>query len=160
MNGEVFIRPLTVEDAAVSVNWRNDAEIWKYAGRKPDRVITSEMEREWAANVIADKSRLNFAICLNPSKRYIGNIYIKGVSGRFGGVAVFIGEKGCWGRGYGRAALRLLLAEAARRGFRELEISVHKDNVAAIITYLKCGAKMPSSWQGDWIIMKFDISGD
>ena len=37
---KVLIRPLEVSDALTSYKWRNDPEIWKYTGSRPDMEIT------------------------------------------------------------------------------------------------------------------------
>ena len=47
MATDVYLRPLKVEDSAVSWRWRNDAELWKYTVSRPDHVITEEEERSW-----------------------------------------------------------------------------------------------------------------
>ena len=141
MNEDIYLRPLTVEDSAISWRWRNDPSIWRYTGSRPDREVTEEMEREWAAKVIADSSRMNFAICCKVDNQYIGNVYIVNIHEEVGELGIFIGELSARGRGYGLQALRLLKQEAKSRGIDKIVIDVAKDNIAAIIVYLKSGAR-------------------
>lgn len=139
-NYDVFLRPLREDDAAVSCHWRNNPRIWRYTGSRPDRHITEAMEREWAARAISNPARLNFAICLKSDGTYIGNIYLVDIHGEQGELGIFIGELSAHGHGYGRQALELLKAEAAQRGIRRIIIDVDKDNLPALISYLKSGA--------------------
>ena len=157
MNKDIYLRPLTVGDAATSWRWRNDASIWKYTGSHPDRVITEDMERQWAAKVIADPSRLNYAICCKADNRYIGNVYIVNIHGTTGELGIFIGDSLARGHGYGLCALNLLKAEARARGLKRILINVARDNVSAIIVYFKSGARLSDCRVGDWLQMSIDI---
>lgn len=150
MDEEVYIRPLTVEDASTSYKWRNDAEVWRYTGSKPDRIVTEEMEREWAQKVISDPARINYAICLKPSDKYIGNIYLVDVKDGCGELGIFIGDRNQWGKGYAQKALHLMKKLAySEFGVKEISIGVNKDNLPALVTYLKSGAKIQV--EGCWI---------
>ena len=48
----VTIRPLEENDALISYKWRNDPEVFKYTGRKYNKVIDLECERAWLRKVI------------------------------------------------------------------------------------------------------------
>ena len=115
------------------------------------------MEREWAAKVIADPSRMNFAICCKADNRYIGNVYIVNMYGEVGELGIFIGESSARGCGYGMQALRLLKEEAKKRNVRRILVDVAKDNVPAIIVYLKSGARLPSSSEGERMKMSINV---
>ena len=149
MKEEVYLRPLTVEDAAVSWRWRNDDDIWKYTASRPTVLVTEDMEREWATQAISDHTRVNFAICLKQSKRYIGNIYLVNITECKAELGIFIGDKLCRGKGYAQQAIAQL-GKIARNnlGITEILIGVNKDNIPALITYLKSGGRFigPDSW--------------
>lgn len=152
---KVYLRPLTVEDAAVSWRWRNDADLWRFTGSRPNVVVTEIMEREWAAKVIQDPTRINFAICLKPSNRYIGNIYLVDVNGGVGELGIFIGERDCRGKGYGRDAIFLLKQKAlSDYGIKSIRINVNKDNTAALVSYLKAGGRVEGAPQ--WLCLVLD----
>ena len=157
MSEEVYLRPLTIDDAAISWRWRNDPSIWRYTGSRPDREVTEEMEREWSAKVIADPSRMNFAICCKADNRYIGNVYIVNMHGEVGELGIFIGESSARGHGYGVQVLRLLKEEAKKRGVSKILIDVAKDNIPAIIIYLKSGARFPNCSEGDRMQMSIAL---
>lgn len=55
-------------------------------------------------------------------------------------LGITIGDKGYWGRGYGREAVRLLVEYAFRyRNFRKVWLRVHGQNVRAQRAYTACG---------------------
>ena len=73
----VLIRPLAFKDAGVSYVWRNDPEIWEYTGKRPDRIITREMEEAWIKKVLSEDDSCRFAI--EADGKYIGNIQITNI---------------------------------------------------------------------------------
>lgn len=155
----MYIRPLTVDDAAVSWRWRNDVGLWRFAGNRPNIVVTEAIEREWVARVLSDPTRINFAICLETSNRYIGNIYLVNVKDGMGELGIFIGEIDCHGKGYGQDAVSLLRRTAQLDyGIKVIRISVQKDNDTALISYLKAGGKVEDSQQ--WINLVTDLGTD
>ena len=155
--GEIYLRPLRVEDASTSYKWRNDSGLWTYTGSRPDRIVTEEMEKEWASTVIGDTTRINFAICETCSGRYIGNIYLVHVANQEGELGLFIGDRSAHGHGYGRMALETL-KEIARRDFhlKRINIRVREGNLAACKAYLHCGACVFGR-DGDWLDMVIEL---
>lgn len=138
---DVYLRPLAVEDSAISYKWRNDAELWEYTGSRPKTFITLEMEREWATKVLNDPTRANYAIC-TVDNRYIGNTYLIHLRDRLGELGIFIGEKDCHGRGLGTLALEELKKKAKQDlGLVAILINVDEKNGSALRMYEKCGAK-------------------
>lgn len=137
---EVYLRPLHETDATTSWKWRNNPALWRYTGSRPDREVTEEMERAWAKKVFVDPRRMNFAICRTSDNAYIGNIYLVDIHDLRGELGIFIGDVSAHGHGYGRQALELLKKEAKSKGLAEIFIDVDKDNVPALVSYLKCGA--------------------
>ena len=150
ISANIKLRPLTIEDADISYKWRNDKLIWAHTGSRPDRIITREIERKWARKAIDNPTRANFAIMLGD--RYIGNAYLVDICGNTAGCGIFIGDKAAWGHGYGRMALDLLKDEARTRGIMVIRIGVNRDNIPALVTYLKCGAVLPRTWDGSGMI--------
>lgn len=157
--GNVYLRPLSVNDAAVSYKWRNDPLIWKYTGSRPSCVVTEEMERAWAEKVGADKSRANFAICLKGDNKYIGNIYLIRIDGVRGELGIFIGDRSEHGKGYGHQAIERLKSIAQDDlGLREIFIAVRRENVPAINTYVRSGAREVESNKDGWMAYIIDLT--
>ena len=141
MKEEIYLRPLKIEDAAVSWRWRNDPIIWRYTGSRPDKHISEDMERAWAAEAIKDMSRVNYAICLAETDLYIGNIYLTNIKSGCADLGIFIGDRRMWGKGYGWKALELLKGIASKElSISKILIDVDRSNISGIKTYEKCGA--------------------
>ncbi len=135
----ILIRPLTNEDAKVSYIWRNDPEIWKYTGKRPDRTITYEIEDNWIRKVLAASDSFRFAI--EADGHYIGNIQITNIRTRQDGeYHIFIGDRKFWGKGIATLATYQLIRFAKEViGLKRLYLFVNPLNTAAIRVYEKCG---------------------
>lgn len=133
---KVYIRPLKVEDAKISYQWRNDPEIWKFTGSKPDREITYEIEKEWIKKVISDESCRRFAIIADGN--YIGNIQLTNIKDKKAEYHIFIGDKLWWGKGIAHLATYQILHYAKEElQLEEVFLSVREENIAAIKSYIK-----------------------
>jgi len=131
---QVTIRPLQVQDAYTSVNWRNDTEVFKYTGNTYDHEITVESELEWIRRVIVNPNDYRCAILAD--NVYVGNIYLTDIQEGVATYQVFIGDRNYWGRGVAKKASEIILNYA----FRELKLErvylrVKKGNVPAIMLY-------------------------
>lgn len=153
MGMHVYLRPLTVEDASISYKWRNDPGLWKYAASHPNCEVTEEMERAWATRVIADPSRLSFAICLKDGT-YIGNTYLTNIHANMANFGIFIGDRAAQGHGYAREAIELLKEKAREHNIQKIHFGCSPANLPALFTYLKSGAEINP---GQWINLTFNL---
>ena len=74
----VLIRPLATTDAIFSWEWRNDPEIWRFTGKRPDQYITPQIEKEWIEKVLSETNSKRFAIIVNDI--YVGNIQLTNIA--------------------------------------------------------------------------------
>ncbi len=124
----------------VSHKWRNDPEVWKLTGNRPDRIITPEIENKWIKKVIADKTCQRFAISLKENDEYIGNVQITDITKTKAEFHIFIGERKYWGLGIGYAATREMINYVKREmQLKQLYLYVNPENIAAIRIYEKLG---------------------
>lgn len=107
---KVTIRPLRLEDAYVSVKWRNDPEVFKYTGNTYNKVITIENELEWIQNVMARPNDIRCAIEVDGV--YVGNIYLTDIHEGVAHYHIFIGNKDYWGKGVAKQASMLIINHA------------------------------------------------
>lgn len=140
MSVEIYIRPLREADAEISYQWRNDPEVWKYTGSKPDKEITLEIEKDWIQKVLSRPDEKRFAICLRDTDEYIGNVQLTGINSYEAEFHIFIGEKKYWGKGFGTKVTNL----AVEYAFNVLRLQcvylfVKKENAAAVRAYEKAG---------------------
>lgn len=140
MNSSVYIRPLVLDDAKISYRWRNDPEIWRYTGFKPNKHISLETEEAWLKAKLKNTDERRFAICLYESNQYIGNIQLININNGEASYHIFIGEKKFWGKGFAKQATKLILQYAfAELGVDRVLLEVNQFNIAAYEVYKKMG---------------------
>ncbi|MFA6922771.1 MAG: GNAT family N-acetyltransferase [Bacteroidales bacterium] len=142
---KVTIRPLEESDALLSYKWRNDEDIWKYTGNKPDKKITLKIEKEWIKKVIVKHNEKRFAICVGNEMEYVGNVQLTDITKDNAQFHIFIGKKKYHGLGIGTQATKLIIDY----GFKKIKIktiylTVNPENIAAVRSYEKCGFKIIS----------------
>ena len=147
---QVKIRPLIIEDAKTSYKWRNNPEVWKYTGSKPDRIITEDIETEWIKNVLKRNNEMRFAIIVDG--KYIGNTQLTNIENQEVNFHIFIGEKDYWGKGIGSQVLKLMIEVAKNKNFKKIKLNVNSKNIAAYKMYIKYGFNIISS-NNDFISM-------
>ena len=133
MPPEVYLRPLTIEDANdVYVSWLNDPIVTKYLETKSS---TMEQLREYVAKHLRRTDCVLLGIFVRPTDTFIGTVKIHDIV-RSSGEAQFgmmIGDREYWGKGVGT----LVTSLAARYAFRDLDLSrlklgVMVENEAAV----------------------------
>ena len=105
------LRPLRASDRAISVHWRNDAEIRDnvLGYRFP---VTEEMEAHWVDGVLKDQSRTRVVLAIEDKAdgAFVGLVYLNDIdwfvrNAEFG---ILIGERSRQGRGLAKDALALV----------------------------------------------------
>lgn len=136
---EISLRLLTAEDAKISYKWRNNPAIWKYTGKKPDKIITPTIELNWIKEVLKRENEARYAICTEEN-RYIGNIQITDMKDGRGEFHIFIGEEKYWGKGIGTIATKKMVGIGfSKYHLNEIYLKVNRNNIAAIKAYEKVG---------------------
>lgn len=142
MNYQVYLRPLALTDAEIASKWRNNPRIWGYTKHRAEQVISPEIEREWIAKVIARPNERRFAICLQCSGQYIGNIQLVDIRDRNAHYHIFIGDEKFWGKGIAFLATQQILQYAfGELNLQTVMLDVHHKNLAALALYRKTGFK-------------------
>lgn len=143
-SGMVSLRPITDEDAADIVRWRNSKEV--YRTLYDQRPINIESHLKY---IQANKDHCRqFIIIEDSSGKPIGTTFLKNIDfdkkeAEFG---IFIGEAVARGKGFSKYATKL----TCKYGFNELglskiKLSVMISNIPAIRTYEKAGFRFISS---------------
>lgn len=150
MIDSIYIRPLRIEDAQVSYQWRNNPKIWRFTGFKPEKPITLEVETEWITNVLKRPNERRFAICLTENDRYIGNVFLTDVNEKEGTLHTFIGELEFWGKG--RAAQAII--QLFDRGFSEFKLQriltdIHVSNNGSLTLARRLGFREIDAFYDD-----------
>lgn len=159
---KVYLRPITATDTAKIVDWRNRDFVRKnFIYQKP---FTEESHMKWFREQVEPGRVAQFIICVadmdggesaclqgadetvsNRGDREIGSVYLRDIDRKAGTAeyGVFIGEKEAFGRGYGTAAAKLILAY----GFEALHLQkiflrFLEGNEGARKSYEKAGFRM------------------
>lgn len=117
----LYLRPLSSADAEGAYpSWLNQASVC-FGNSHHIYPYTREMAREYIANASKGHDHLILAIVLNDSHQHIGNIALQGIHPvyRSAELSILIGAQNCWGQGYGKEAIALLLAH----GFNNLNLN-------------------------------------
>lgn len=133
------LRALEREDIDRFVVWFNDPEVTQHLSLFLP--LSRAQEERWLDALLEDDGQIVLAI-ETLEGRHIGNIGLHQIDRKnsHAELGIAIGEKGCWGQGYGADAIRTLL----RFAFGELNLNrvwlrVFEDNGRAIACYETCG---------------------
>jgi RimJ/RimL family protein N-acetyltransferase len=102
------IRPLEMNDLDNMMSWVNDPEvIGKFACFKN---ISREQEKEYLEDILASEKDLMFAVEAENGD-YVGNICLHDINyqRKSGRLAIILGNKNYWGKGYAQSAVDELL---------------------------------------------------
>jgi len=139
LRGErVILRPLTPADLPLLWRWHADPELNRLVG-KP--FVHPRDARVWLRDLLHNPRRRGFAVETREG-RIIGDLQLEDINWRSGTaeLRVCIGEKDCWGRGYGSDAIRTAVRHARESlGLFSLYLRVRRDNHRAIRCYGRCG---------------------
>lgn len=109
---KVYLRPLEKGDLHRCCRWINDPEVRQYLVN--NSLFSLTQEERWYDSLQNKKTGFILAIVKKDDHTHIGNIELDGIDwrNRFGTTGAVIGEKECWGKGYGTEAKLLLLKHA------------------------------------------------
>jgi RimJ/RimL family protein N-acetyltransferase len=141
----IILRALEEADVERTHRWHNDPELYSTLV-SPFRFVSKTAELEWLRRKAAySANQVNLAICLSPGGEHIGNIYLGEIDwiSRRAALGLFIGSPEHRGKGYGKEAMRQLLAHAFRDlHLNRLFLEVLVDNTPAIRLYETCGFRV------------------
>ena len=121
--------------------WYSDPEVVRLTRYQDGPMRPDEIERFFLSRVIGPDS-LAFAIHVRATGRLIGTCAFSQVDGDNGSALfhITIGEKDCWGQGYGSEATEIMLEHAFERlGLHRIALSVFAFNDRALRSYRGVG---------------------
>lgn len=136
--------------AEAYTRWNCDSEYFRLLDTDPPRLWSAKKTKEWLEiDAVEPFPRdLSFGIRTLSEDKLIGFIAFDGINwtNRDTFVAIGIGERDFWSKGYGSDAMRVML----RYGFAELNLhrvslTVFEFNPRGIRSYEKCGFKHEGS---------------
>jgi RimJ/RimL family protein N-acetyltransferase len=144
LTGErVRLRSVTEADLPLFVRWLNDPDVryWQHRSELPPETLESQRAR--LARNRGDAGHLGWCIETLDGAA-VGNVGLGGIDRTHGRAElyIFLGEKDCWGRGFGSDAIRAVLSFAFETlGLRRVYLTTDADNVRALRCFEGCGFK-------------------
>jgi RimJ/RimL family protein N-acetyltransferase len=138
----VALGPFTLEDLALYTRWLNDFAVTRYYLDTPRPQTMEERAAAYERLGAGDPHSIDFAIYELATMRPIGRVGLEEISyqHRRATFGILIGEKDCWGKGYGTEATRLTLEYGFHLlGLHNIMLSVSSANTAAIRAYTRAG---------------------
>jgi len=140
----VRLREYRKEDISLKVSYINDPDVLRYLESGIPYPLTLNEELKWFDTISAFRDSYRFAIEAQESSKYIGDCGINSIDWKNGiaSVAIFIGNRDYWGKGYGTEAMKLLLSFIFNQtNLNKVRLNVYSFNERAIKSYEKCGFK-------------------
>jgi RimJ/RimL family protein N-acetyltransferase len=138
-----YLSPCSLEDAEKWTEWDNDLEVTIPMGEEAYTPYSADKTKEIISNVIKKQDHV-FSIVELKTDKPVGRCMLFAMDqvDRRAMLGIAIGDKTCWGKGYGQEATKLLLDY----GFNLLNLNgimlgVYSFNKRAINCYKKVGFK-------------------
>jgi diamine N-acetyltransferase len=138
----VALGPIRRDLVPVYQRWVNDFEVLRTLGVGGPRPMTTEGEVAWYERTAVSDTDVAFTIYERSSLRPIGSTGLHFVDhyNRIATFGILIGDKDCWGKGYGTEATRLMLQYAfTGLGLHNVMLNVFATNERAIRAYRRAG---------------------
>lgn len=107
----IFLREVTQSDVNDTyLSWMNDSQVTQFLEVRFSPV-SKEGIQTFVKQMAADDTNLFLAICLNVDNTHIGNIKLGPIHPihKFADIGILIGDKSCWGKGFGVEAISLVV---------------------------------------------------
>jgi len=140
--GKVIIRPVERTDLEIVRKWYNDDEIMYWgSGAKPDMMVSIDyLEDVWYPQTFTDYSVRMMIETKDGDPIGIVGFKDMNTQERRCRMLIFIGEKHCWGKGYGTDSIKGFLKYLFNRwNVQRVEVDTWDGNERAIAAYKKCG---------------------
>ena len=140
MEYQIYLRPMTEEDAELIVEWRNKPELKRFFISQAD--FTIEGHLKWFRTMKESGRACQMMIIDKKDDRPLGSVDIKDIDhthhkGEYG---IFIGEEAARGRGIGTEAAKLMIQYGFEKlGLHRIYLRALAGNKQAIRSYEKAG---------------------
>lgn len=140
---EIYLRALNLHDLEWTHKWHSDRSLYETLVG-PYRFVSLGAEEAWLQDKVAFSNKeVNLMVCLRNGNQPIGMVSVRDIDwitrkGHLSGI--FIGEIDYHGKGYGTAALRMMLDHC----FLDLNLNrmfahILDDNLASLHIFEDCG---------------------
>jgi RimJ/RimL family protein N-acetyltransferase len=141
---KVALGPLRRDLTPYYQRWINDFEVTRTLATRL-APVTWEAEEIWYQNAVKGDHSVYFTIFERETLRPIGNTSLGGIDHchRTAEFGILIGEKDCWGKGYGTETATLMLDYGfTALGLHNITLGVHSFNERGIRAYSRAGFRI------------------
>ncbi len=138
---KIELRDIRKTDLPSCIKWLKDPEVTKFLSSSVKNVTEAE-ELQWYKSIKKSKNDIVFSIIVIFENKYIGNCGLHKIDwiDKICELGIFIGERNYWNKGFGTAAIILLLDFAVNTiGIKTVRLFVYEYNLRAKKVYEKCG---------------------
>ena len=139
----VRLAPIDPESyASAGSRWARQSDYWRLMAAEPPMLFSARAVKKWLEKLLEGSSSHTFNIRTLDGDRLIGDIGLDGIHWIHGDsfVGISIGEKDCWGKGYGTDAMQVMLRYAfTELNLHRVSLTVFDYNPRAIRSYEKAG---------------------
>jgi len=138
---KVALGPMRRDLVPLYMKWLNDFEVTRTLGAHM-RPVTREAEEAWYERASKSESDAFFTIYERATMRPIGNTGLEEIDHchRTATFGLLIGEKECWGKGYGTEVTRRVLEYGfASLGLHNILLTVFSFNERGLRAYTRAG---------------------
>ncbi|PIR89052.1 MAG: GNAT family N-acetyltransferase [Candidatus Harrisonbacteria bacterium CG10_big_fil_rev_8_21_14_0_10_40_38] len=140
-NDKISLRCFESDDVSLITKWLNDADVTRFMfyGQKP---MTEEQVGELINSQLGSDKNVVLMIdsCESPSAIGFCGLYDIHPTARKAEFRILIGDKNCWGRGYGTEVTKLLTAYGFDRlNLHKIWLGFTSENISAGKAYKKSG---------------------
>lgn len=145
IRGELItLMPLKPEEYDYFFKWFKDKEAIRYSLGRWQKKHSRLQIKQWLEETIKDPSVVNFGIVEILTNTLIGYAGISGISktSNSGEYFIFIGDKECWGRGYGTEVTKLVVDYGFKKlKLHRISLTVSEPNIGGLKAYTRAGFK-------------------
>lgn len=144
----IYLTTLRKDDVPLMAQWMSDLETTAYLGQV-GMALRVEQEQAWYDG-LEQSGMIIFGIVVRETQRLIGSVGLMNIDQVHGRaeLGISIGERACWGRGYGSEAVRLMAEYGCFfRNLYSISLSFVDFNQRGQRAYLKAGFKEAGRWR-------------
>lgn len=149
----IYLRPLTLEDTDLLVDWRNKERVLSNFFRQVK--ITKEGHENWFHKMVDSGEVIEFVIYQKEKDCPIGCVYLQNIEWENNKAeeGVFIGEESALGKGYAKEAIQLILDYGFKeKGLHKIVARVLPENNASRYVHEAAGYKEEAYLKDEVII--------
>jgi len=133
---KIILRALKLDDWNYFAKWWHDPELISMTSGNPEKFSDAAIKKQ-VQEMVNDASAHHWLIKID--NRVVGHINLCQMTKSKAELQIVIGEKEYWGRGIGKKAIALVLANAKKLNYKEIYVEARPENLRARKLYKSVG---------------------